>query len=119
MECSTLTFQTRCPADVAALRGAVGAWFAADARDALAVGGDGWFDEGHATAHDWGFELADISVPVLVFHGRKDTWVDSANAAQLAAAIPQAELRMTDDDGHISLVTRLPEVTDWLLRKRS
>lgn len=111
--------ESLCPADVAALRGAVGAWFAEDARDALAGGGDGWFDEGYARAHDWGFELADIDMPVLVFHGRKDTWVEPDNATRLAAAIPKAQLRLTDDDGHLSLVNRLPEVTDWLLSQRS
>jgi len=108
-----------CPADVAALRGSAGAWFAADALDALAVGGDGWFDEQFATAHDWGFDLADITVPVLIMHGRRDTWVDPTEASRLASAIPGSVLRIADDDGHISLGDRLPEVTEWLLAHRS
>jgi len=108
-----------CPADVAALHGSVGEWFAADARDALAVGGDGWFDESFAREHDWGFDLTDITVPVLIMHGRKDVWVDPAEASRLADAIPGSELRMSDEDGHISLLHRLPEVTDWLLSRRS
>jgi pimeloyl-ACP methyl ester carboxylesterase len=107
-----------CPADVAALRGPVGAWFAADALDALAVGGDGWFDENFARDHDWGFDLTDISVSVLIMHGRKDIWVDPSEASRLAQAIPGSELRLCDDDGHLSLVNRLPEVTDWLLARR-
>ncbi|HTN79529.1 MAG TPA: hypothetical protein VMK16_07640, partial [Acidimicrobiales bacterium] len=39
--------------------------------DRIAVGSR-WFDEAFARAHDWGFDLTDISVQVLVMHGRKD-----------------------------------------------
>jgi pimeloyl-ACP methyl ester carboxylesterase len=107
-----------CAADVAALRGSVGAWFAADALDTLAVGGDGWFDEEFARERDWAFNLADITMPVLIMHGQKDVWVDPAAASRLATAIPGSTLRITEDDGHLSLLNRLPEVTSWLLDHR-
>jgi pimeloyl-ACP methyl ester carboxylesterase len=103
------------PADVDALRSGAGAWFADDAREAMAPGGDGWFDEGWAFRHDWGFRPEDVAVPVLVIHGQLDAWVDPAGSMALAKRIPHAELRLTPEDGHISVMNRASEANAWLL----
>jgi pimeloyl-ACP methyl ester carboxylesterase len=105
------------PADVDNLKRASAEWFANDARDAFAPGGDGWFDEQWALAQDWGFDLADIRVPVLIVHGLVDPWQAPQAARELAAGIPGAELRYLEGIGHMSLLDHLDEVVDWLLAR--
>lgn len=103
------------PADVEALRSGDAEWYAEDARDAMAQGGDGWFDEGWAFRRDWGFRPEDVSVPVLIVHGKRDAWVDPAGSEALARRIPGSELRLTAEDGHLSVMRRVGEVNAWLL----
>jgi len=103
------------PADAKAMSDGVAQWFADDVGDALALGGDGWFDEAWAESHDWGFDVADIQVPALLIHGRLDTWADPAISTWLAARIPGAELRLTPDDGHLGVLNHVTEATAWLL----
>lgn len=102
-------------ADIDHLKTSGAQWYAQDAKDALAVGGAGYFDQVCAGAQYWGFDLHDIRVPVLIVHGLADTWVDPQAAQELAAAIPGAELRLVDGVGHLSLMEQLDDVVDWLL----
>ena len=49
----------------------------------------------------WGFDLREIAVPVVLFHGAADRVVPLHQAEHLATAIPGAELVLVDDVGHI------------------
>ena len=46
---------------------------------------------------DWGFELEQIKIPLLVVHGDKDTTVFPAHSRWLASTIKAAELRILPD----------------------
>jgi pimeloyl-ACP methyl ester carboxylesterase len=82
----------------------------------LAPGIDGWWDDGEASLADWGFELADISVPVMLWHGHHDRFVPFQHGQWLAARIPGVEAHLSEVDGHVTLgVTRVPEVHAWLV----
>ena len=50
-------------------------------REALAPGAQEWWDDSDGLIRPWGFELADISVPVLLLHGRQDTFVPFGSLA--------------------------------------
>lgn len=103
--------------DVAALERIGGPLFEA-LRVGLAPGVDGWLDDDLATVADWGFGLSQIRVPVLVMHGGRDGLVPVAHGRWLAEAIPGAELRVYEDEGHVSpLANRLDELYDWLLER--
>ena len=57
-----------------------------------------------------------IGCPTAVIWGRRDAYLSSVIAEEMASAIPNAELTMIDDAGHFIMEERPPAVTDALLR---
>jgi pimeloyl-ACP methyl ester carboxylesterase len=103
------------PADAAVLDGGMAAFLAYFMNEGLVPGSQGWWDDARAHVRPWGFELADISVPVLVLHGRQDKEVPFGHGQWLATHIPGAEARLLDDDGHLTLLAhRVGDVHAWL-----
>jgi pimeloyl-ACP methyl ester carboxylesterase len=118
----TEAFQSLLPeVDAVLLGDSPGTGIGAFMYDWLAVGQqagvDGWLDDDLAFVRDWGFDPAATGVPVLVLQGRHDLMVPFAHGGWLARHIPAAEARLTDDDGHLTLLTKVPAVHDWLLRQ--
>ena len=106
------------PADDRELRGPIGATLLRHFQHGLSEGVDGWIDDDLAFVRPWGFDLAAIAVPVQVWQGRHDAMVPFGHGEWLAANVPGAEAHLSDDDGHLSLLTqRAPEWLRWL-RKR-
>lgn len=102
------------PTDAAVLHGELAEYLVSSAQDGLAPGSQGWWDD-NCMIRPWGFDLADIAVPVLLLHGRQDMFVPFGHGEWLAAHIPDVEARLLDDDGHLTLLqNRVPEVHAWL-----
>lgn len=72
----------------------------ANSEELYRQGGRGMYDEALVLARPWGFEPADLRVPVNIWHGERDTTVPTAMALHLAEAIPGARLRTFPDEGH-------------------
>jgi pimeloyl-ACP methyl ester carboxylesterase len=85
--------------------------------EALANGVDGWLDDDLAFVRPWGFDLGEIRVPLLLVHGVQDVFVPVAHGRWLAERIPGVEARILDDEAHLSLYARIPEVHEWLLAR--
>jgi pimeloyl-ACP methyl ester carboxylesterase len=105
------------PVDAAVLQGEGGmaSWMADAIHDGLAPGSQGYWDDSRAHLDPWGFELADITVPVLLLHGRQDKFVPFGHGQWLATHIPGVEARLLDNDGHLTLAEhRIGEVHAWL-----
>jgi pimeloyl-ACP methyl ester carboxylesterase len=101
--------------DAAVLTGELAEYTARTNQEALAPGIEGWWDDSYGLIRPWGFEMTDISVPVLLLHGRQDKFVPFAHGEWLATHIPGVEARLLDDDGHLTLQEhRISEVHSWL-----
>jgi pimeloyl-ACP methyl ester carboxylesterase len=57
-------------------------------------------------AQPWGFSLADICVPVRLWHGRNDRSFSAEVAEATAKQIPNSKLRIIEDAGHYSTPIR-------------
>ncbi len=106
------------PPDVAVLSAGLAEELLASTGEGIGAGRDGWLDDDLAFVRPWGFELSSISVPVQLWQGRQDLMVPPAHGEWLAAHIPGAEARLSDDDGHLSLeLLRVGEAHAWLLER--
>jgi pimeloyl-ACP methyl ester carboxylesterase len=90
-------------------------YMAAEFRHAAAQGVTGWRDDDLAFCRAWGFDPADISVPVAVWQGRADRMVPYAHGAWLAARLPSPRVHFYEDEGHITLIRDPGRVVDDLL----
>ena len=98
------------PVDLAALDSSFCDWMSRAFRHAAAQGIVGVRDDGLAAVAPWGFDLADVGVPVAVWQGRQDAMVPYEHGVWLAAHVPSAEPHLFDDEGHLSLITQLDRI---------
>jgi pimeloyl-ACP methyl ester carboxylesterase len=66
-----------------------------------ANGVDGWVDDDLAMLQPWGFDVAEISVPVLIRYGLTDVFVPPAHGEWLAANVPGCIVKVSDAAGHM------------------
>jgi pimeloyl-ACP methyl ester carboxylesterase len=76
----------------------------------------GWVDDDLAVLQPWGFDPADISVPVLVRYGMTDVLVPPAHGEWLAANVPGCIVKVNDTAGHLGAnpEQKIAEVARWL-----
>lgn len=72
-------------------------------REALREGVDGWCDDDLAFVSPWGFELAEVTVPTMIWQGSEDLMVPYAHGQWLAAQLPGASVHLEPGEGHLSL----------------
>lgn len=63
----------------------------------------------------WGFDPADIGMPVTLWHGRGDRLVPLTHTLALAAAIPGCEARVDPTGGHFFYSRRVADIVGPLL----
>jgi pimeloyl-ACP methyl ester carboxylesterase len=102
--------------DEASLTGAFGRFVADSFHAAFRDGSWGWRDDDLAFVVPWGFDLAEIGVPVSVWQGRHDLMVPFAHGEWLASHVAGARARLRPEHGHLSLfVGSIGEILDDLL----
>lgn len=101
------------PADRAALTGPW-AWLDTVTGPEAGAGLDGLVDDDLAFVAPWGFDPAAVAAPTLLLHGGRDRIVPAAHSAWMAGRCPRAELRLTPDDGHVSILESTPTALAWL-----
>lgn len=103
------------PVDVDAWRAGIGDYHLAGSRQGTRHGTDGWRDDDLAFVMPWGFDLAVISVSVVVWHGQQDRAVPFGHGRWLVDHVPGSRGFLTEEDGHLSLITRPDVLLDELL----
>jgi pimeloyl-ACP methyl ester carboxylesterase len=84
--------------------------------EALRDSADGWIDDSLAFCSPWGFDPADIRVPVLVWHGQDDVFSPVAHSRWLADHIPNASMLIQPGAAHFAAIEVMPDVLSWLIR---
>jgi pimeloyl-ACP methyl ester carboxylesterase len=106
--------------DRAALTGEFGEDAAAGFREAVRRGVDGWLDDDIAFAKPWGFSLAEISVPAMIWQGSADLMVPFAHGQWLASQLPAAKAHLEEGEGHLSIgLGKLDAMLDELVAAAS
>lgn len=71
-------------------------------RDAMRAGHRALYDDARCYAQPWPFDVAEIRVPVRIWHGTQDTNFHHSLAERLASRIPGAVFHLREE-GHYSL----------------
>ncbi len=89
--------------DRAVLTGEFGEDIAASFREAVRTGVEGWLEDDMAFTRSWGFELAEISVPAMIWQGSADLMVPFSHGQWLASQLPSASAHLEEGEGHLSV----------------
>lgn len=101
--------------DRSAFTDSIGLQIAQEMLDAIHNGVYGWIDDDLAFIKPWGFDPAEIEVPLQIWQGEQDLMVPFAHGKWLSEHIPQAQAHLNAQDGHITMyVNRISEVHAWL-----
>ena len=73
-------------------------------REAMRNHGQGALQDLDLYVHPWGFDCADIELPITVWHGEEDAMVPIAHAHWYAQTLPHAQARFLSSEGHYSLL---------------
>jgi pimeloyl-ACP methyl ester carboxylesterase len=82
---------------------------------AFAAFGLGWYDDVISFVNPWGFDVAQIKVPTLVWHGADDEFSPVDHYHWLADHIPGAKATIESNRAHFGAVQALPRVLNWLV----
>lgn len=76
----------------------------------------GWADDDLAHLKPWGFDVSQISTPVLVWYGATDVLVPPTHGAWLAAHVPGCLVKIDDAGGHLASdpATQIADNMRWL-----
>ncbi|GAA5700604.1 putative aminoacrylate hydrolase RutD [Streptomyces avermitilis] len=95
--------------------GAIRSMLLRNYHEALRSSPYGWVDDALALTGPWGFDPADIRVPVLLWHGAQDVFSPAAHSTWLAGRIPRATAVLEPAAAHFAALRALPAVLTWLL----
>ena len=106
------------PADVELLerRADIREMMPTDALEAMRDGVAGTAHEAAMFVRPWGFDVGEITVPVVLWHGDDDRNAPLSHAQALADRIPNAELVVWTGMGHLTAIDRVQDILGHLLK---
>jgi pimeloyl-ACP methyl ester carboxylesterase len=82
--------------------------------EGLRISAHGWIDDDVAFHTPWGFDLAAVSIPVLLWHGASDTISPVSHVKWLAEHIPDAAVVVQAGAAHFGALDVLPDILRWV-----
>jgi pimeloyl-ACP methyl ester carboxylesterase len=89
--------------DRAVLTDEFGDWLAANIREGLRNGIEGWLADDLAFARPWGFDLGSVQVPTMLWQGSEDLMVPFAHGVWLADHVAGVTPHLLRGEGHLSI----------------
>ena len=77
----------------------------------------GWVDDDLCFVGPWGFDVTEIRVPTRVVYGETDVLVPRAHGEWLARNVPNAEVVIEQNQGHLSDPEVVVERYSWLVQR--
>jgi len=66
----------------------------------------------------WGFDIADITVPLYFWHGDADLVIPLEHGRRMAEIAPNSRLSVVSGEGHLAMLDVAEEAIDWILSHR-
>jgi pimeloyl-ACP methyl ester carboxylesterase len=82
--------------------------------EAVGRSADGWIDDELAFCSPWGFDLGEIAVPVLLWHGADDQFSPVGHTRWLAERIRSGTLAVQTGASHFTAFVVLPGILGWV-----
>ena len=83
--------------------------------DLVRAGVWGWVDDDLAFVTPWGFDVAEIEVPIEVRYGARDVLTPAGHGAWLARNVPGAVVVVEEAEGHMGDPDKVTERMRWLV----
>nr|POF07086.1 hypothetical protein CFP56_31710 [Quercus suber] len=106
------------PVDQKAMAGSkeFGTYHVSSMKEGMKHTADGWVDDDLAFLKPWGFDVAEIKRPVILYQGGKDVMVPYAHGQWLASHIPGVTTHFEPEEGHFSILFgRIESMLDGLI----
>ncbi|MFF7050991.1 alpha/beta fold hydrolase [Streptomyces griseorubiginosus] len=84
--------------------------------EGLRSSADGWVDDVMAFSTGWGFDLADITAPVVLWHGAEDIFAPVEHTRWLGRNIPGALVEVEPDAAHFGALRVMTRIIGWASR---
>jgi pimeloyl-ACP methyl ester carboxylesterase len=82
--------------------------------EGLRTSAHGWIDDDVAFHVPWGFDLATVTIPVLLWHGAGDTISPVSHVRWLAEHIPDPVVVVQAGAAHFGSLDVLPDILRWV-----
>jgi pimeloyl-ACP methyl ester carboxylesterase len=106
------------PGDLELLVGELGVYLTVATKEGFGHGPAGWIDDDLEDVAPWGFDVTTIRIPTSIWHGKLDRFVPFRHAIWLAGHIPGSELKLFDDETHLTFFhRRATDVFEWLMTR--
>jgi pimeloyl-ACP methyl ester carboxylesterase len=89
----------------------------ASAQEAFRRGAGGLVDDMRVVMRPWGFDPADIRIPLFVWQGDEDSSIRGSWGEWWARAVPGARLTRCPGEGHLLIEERIGEILEALCRE--
>lgn len=86
-----------------------------DITEALRPGAEGWADESMAVMGPWDFDASRVNRSVVWWHGKDDVNAPISATRRLVENMPDVDLRVWTDAGHLESYRRHDEILDELV----